>query len=86
MIATAIVSRPISLRKLEELFTDLVSRFNELIGPLSSIIWLAGFDELIDAVYDPAIALQVEVRLIPTNIGVAWILQCPFEESNIIAT
>ncbi|KAJ5970853.1 uncharacterized protein N7479_000771 [Penicillium vulpinum] len=58
-------------------------KFDELIGPLSSIFWLAGLDELVNAIYDPAIALQDEVRLIPTNVGVTWILEHLFEEDKI---
>ncbi|KAJ5497588.1 hypothetical protein N7463_009575 [Penicillium fimorum] len=58
-------------------------RFDELIGPLSSIFWLAGLDELVDAVYDPAIALQDEIRPIPTNVGVKWILEHLFEEGKV---
>ncbi|KAJ5961772.1 hypothetical protein N7501_006713 [Penicillium viridicatum] len=58
-------------------------QLDELIGPLSSIFWLAGLDELVDAIYDPAIALEDEVRLIPTNVGVTWILEHLFEEGKI---
>ncbi|CDM35780.1 unnamed protein product [Penicillium roqueforti FM164] len=61
-------------------------RFDELIGPLSSIFWLAGLDELVDAINDPAIALEDEVRLIPTNVGVRWILEHLFEEDKLPAS
>ncbi|KAJ6143002.1 hypothetical protein N7471_002455 [Penicillium samsonianum] len=61
-------------------------RFDELIGPLSSLFWLAGLDELVDAIYDPAIALQDEVRLIPINVGVPWILEHLFEEEKLPAS
>jgi hypothetical protein len=73
-------------RKLEDIFTDLALGFDELIGPLSSLFWLAGLDELVDAIYDPAIALQDEVRLIPTNVGVPWILEHLFEEEKLPAS
>ena len=64
LTAIAIVRRPISiLANARGYFADLTLGFDELIGPLSSIFWLAGLDELVDAINDPAIALEDEVRL-----------------------
>ncbi|OQE18917.1 hypothetical protein PENFLA_c020G05225 [Penicillium flavigenum] len=50
----------------EDIDTDIY-RYDELIGPLSSLFWLSGLDELVETVFDPAITLNDEVRLIPTN-------------------
>ncbi|OQE18872.1 hypothetical protein PENFLA_c020G09509 [Penicillium flavigenum] len=58
-------------------------RFDEVIEPLSSLFWLAGLDEL-EAVFDPAIALDDEVKTIPINVGVAWILEHLFEEGKLL--
>lgn len=81
MTAIAIVRRPISiLAKARGYFADLTLGFDELIGPLSSIFWLAGLDELVDAINDPTIALQDEVR------GVQWILEHLFEEEKLPAS
>jgi hypothetical protein len=57
--------------------------FDELIGPLSSLFWLAVHDELVQAVFGPSIALDDEVRPIPINVGVAWILERLFEEGKL---
>jgi hypothetical protein len=54
--------------------------WHELIGPLSSLFWLAGFDDLVEAVYDPAIVMQDEVRMIPIKVGVIWILEHLYDE------
>lgn len=58
-------------------------RFDELIGPLSSLFWLAYLDELAQAVFDPSIALDDKVRPIPVNVGVSWILEHLFEEGKL---
>ncbi|CAG8176418.1 unnamed protein product [Penicillium salamii] len=58
-------------------------QWDEWIGPLSSLFWLAGIDELVEAISDPAIALQDEVRMIPTNVGVTWILEHLFLENKL---
>lgn len=40
-------------------------------------------DELVDAIFDPAIALEDEVRPIPINVDVTWILEHLFDEGKI---
>ncbi|CAG7946066.1 unnamed protein product [Penicillium olsonii] len=71
------------LTETENLETNLASETDEWIGPLSSLFWLAGLDELVDAVSDPAIRLQDEVRMIPTNVGITWILEDLFIEEKL---
>ncbi|KAJ6178593.1 hypothetical protein N7519_009054 [Penicillium mononematosum] len=56
--------------------------FDELIGPLSSLLWLAGLDGL-EAVFNPAIALDDKVKTIPINVGVMWILEHLFGKGKL---
>lgn len=76
------MSRPLFIL-VKYLFTNLALGWDELIGPLSSIFWLAGLDELVQAIEDPAIALQDEVRMIPINVRPTWILEHLYEEEKI---
>ncbi|CAG8947592.1 unnamed protein product [Penicillium salamii] len=69
--------------EINEYLDDNSQQWDEWIGPLSSLFWLAGLDELVEAIADPAIALQDEVRMIPTNVGVTWILEHLFLEKKL---
>ncbi|KAG0157453.1 Amino acid transporter, transmembrane [Penicillium digitatum] len=76
-----------TMREIPEEIEEYLDRnsyqFDELIGPLSSIFWLAGLDKLVDAMYDPSIVLQDEVRAIPINVRVTWILEHLIEEGKV---
>jgi hypothetical protein len=47
--------------------------------PFEQPILAIRLDVLVEAVFDPAIA---KVRLIPTNVGITWMLEELFEESK----
>lgn len=55
----------------------------ELIGPLSSLFWLAEAEQLCNLIADPAYSLKDEVMAIPHGAGHRWIIGLLFEEGKI---
>lgn len=56
------------------------------IGPLSSLFWLEGVEELEELIHDPAYILTDEYRSIPQGSPRFWIISVLFEEGKIPAT
>jgi hypothetical protein len=56
------------------------------IGPLSSLFWLEGVEELEELIRDPAYVLTDEYRSIPQGSPRLWIVSILFEEGKIPAT
>jgi hypothetical protein len=56
------------------------------IGPLSSLFWLEGVEELEELIRDPAYVLTDEYRSIPQGSPHLWIVSILFEEGKIPAT
>jgi hypothetical protein len=55
------------------------------IGPLSSLFWLEGVEELEELIRDPAYVLTDEYRSIPQGSPRLWIVSILFEEGKIPA-
>ncbi|KAI9933552.1 hypothetical protein MW887_008025 [Aspergillus wentii] len=53
------------------------------IGPTKSLFWLAGYDELVEAIDDPAYVIQDEIRVIPQSTGIGFLVDQYFEEGKI---
>lgn len=56
------------------------------IGPLSSLFWLEGVEELEELIRDPAYILTDEYRSIPQGSPCVWIVSILFEEGKIPTT
>jgi hypothetical protein len=50
---------------------------------LRSLFWLANLDELIHLIDEPAYVLEDEVRVIPTGVGIPWIVSELHDEGKI---
>ncbi|KAJ5595121.1 uncharacterized protein N7459_001329 [Penicillium hispanicum] len=55
----------------------------DLVGPLSSLFWLAGAERLCDLITDPAYSLKDEIVGIPHGVGRRWIIRELFDEGKI---
>ncbi|OJJ45692.1 hypothetical protein ASPZODRAFT_17140 [Penicilliopsis zonata CBS 506.65] len=58
-------------------------RSAQYIGPLKSLFWLAGYDELVRAVDDPAYTIEDEVRVVLNGVDIGWLLEDYLEEGKI---
>lgn len=63
-----------------------IERFTLFIGPVSSLFWLAGVEELSELIGDPAYVLTDEYRSIPQGAPCRWIVQILYEEGKIPTT
>ncbi|KAL4807017.1 hypothetical protein BDV18DRAFT_159239 [Aspergillus unguis] len=55
----------------------------QLIGPLRSLLWLGGYDELVAAIDDPAYVLEDEIRVVPQGTDIGWLVDRDFEEEKV---
>lgn len=55
----------------------------QLIGPLRSLLWLGGYDEIVTAIDDPAYVLKDEIRVVPQGTGIGWLVDRDFEEEKV---
>ena len=55
----------------------------QLIGPLSSLLWLGGYDELVSAIDDPSYVLEDEISILPEGTNCGWLVARLFDDCNI---
>ncbi|CAI7603904.1 unnamed protein product [Penicillium viridicatum] len=55
----------------------------DIIGPLRSLAWLAGLDELVEAIDHPAYVIEDEIEVIPFGTGLLWPLDRRVEEGTV---
>lgn len=60
---------------ISEFLYEGIEEVVQLIGPVSSLFWLAGVEELTDLVDDPAYTLTDEYRSVPHGPPRLWIVQ-----------
>ncbi|KXG45191.1 uncharacterized protein PGRI_041040 [Penicillium griseofulvum] len=61
-------------------------RSAEIIGPLRSLAWLAGLDELVQAIDHPAYVIEDDIEVIPFGVGLLWPLNRREEEGTVPPT
>lgn len=85
------VSPPTQLYLRCVLFSDNFSEANaqkasaKMIGPLSSIAWLAGLDDLVEAIGSPAYTIEDSIEVVPLGAGIMWPVE-PHIEQGMIAS
>lgn len=57
-----------------------------MIGPLRSLAWLAGLDELVEAIDDPAYLIEDDIEIVPLGTSLLWPLQRHMEEGTLPRT
>lgn len=55
----------------------------QCIGPISSLFWLKGHDDLVEVCNDPAYTLEDEIRMIPNGTGLGFMIDEYFSEGKI---
>ena len=55
----------------------------DIIGPLRSLAWLAGLDELVEAIDHPAYVIEDDIEVIPFGTGLLWPLDRRVEEGTV---
>ncbi|CAG8895747.1 unnamed protein product [Penicillium egyptiacum] len=58
----------------------------QIIGPLRSLAWLEGLDELVQAIDHPAYVIEDEIEVIPFGTGLLWPLDRRVEEGTVPPT
>lgn len=56
---------------------------SQMIGTLRSLAWLAGLDELVDAIDHPAYTIRDEIEVVPQGAGISFPVNRHWEEGNI---
>lgn len=54
-----------------------------MIGPLRSLAWLAGLDELVEAIDHPAYIIQDDIEVVPLGTGIMWPLNRHMDEGTL---
>ncbi|CAG7950365.1 unnamed protein product [Penicillium olsonii] len=57
---------------IQEYLTDGKRRGTSFVGPLRSIAWLAGLDELVEAIDSPVFAIQDSIETVPFGCELTW--------------
>ena len=55
----------------------------QCIGPISSLFWLKGHDDLVEVCNDPAYTLEDEIRMVPNGTGLGFMIDEYFSEGKI---
>ncbi|KAJ5271647.1 hypothetical protein N7524_004916 [Penicillium chrysogenum] len=55
----------------------------EIIGPLRSLAWLAGLDELVQAIDHPAYVIEDDIEVVPFGAGLLWPVDKRAEEGTV---
>ncbi|OQD78441.1 hypothetical protein PENDEC_c001G01312 [Penicillium decumbens] len=55
----------------------------KMIGPLRSLAWLAGLDELVEAIDHPAYAIRDEIEVVPFGAEITFPINRHWDEGNI---
>ncbi|KAJ5834329.1 hypothetical protein N7447_000355 [Penicillium robsamsonii] len=72
--------------EIAEFLYEGIEQVTLFIGPVSSLLCLAGVEELIELIEDPAYTLTDEYRSIPQGAPRRWIVQMLYEEGMIPTT
>ncbi|KAI9929445.1 hypothetical protein ASPWEDRAFT_69331 [Aspergillus wentii DTO 134E9] len=67
----------------EWLDEDGTRRGTQFIGPIKSLFWIGGYDELVQAVDDPAFTIEDEVQIIPGGAKVGYLVDRYYEDGKI---
>ncbi|KAJ5496869.1 hypothetical protein N7463_008856 [Penicillium fimorum] len=51
-------------------------------GKIRSLFWLVKLDVLVKAIDDPAFTITDEIRVVPQEVSIIWILYYLFEEGK----
>jgi hypothetical protein len=54
-----------------------------MIGPLRSIAWLAGLDELVEAIDSSAYTIEDCIETVPLGAGLMWPVEWHIEQGKI---
>lgn len=53
------------------------------MGPLKSLAWLAGLDELVEACDSPAFTIKDTIEVVPQAAGLMWPVEWHIEQNRI---
>jgi hypothetical protein len=70
-------------QRTRECSNSITIGLTQYIGPIKSLFWIYGYDELVRAIDDPAYVIEDEIRVIPAGTGVGFLLDQYFEEGKI---